>query len=404
MNTNSTPIATVAVIKGQAWARSQDGSMRPLTEGDVLYENEVIITADGGRVDLELPDGSIYPIQGPLLAEVVSDTTVRSGDERSDDQTDADEVAKEGQENTPEGVGAGDDIVVDYSAPVIERTGSLSDEPSGYIRVSKDQNLTESQFVVGDNSFEISPVLSVSIVGGYNEGIGGRAGGYDAFIDGRATYNPRIIEPTKAVNEEETVDDLRILPEFEDEDGLFANTVPSIGLPDNGEVDEDDLDGGNDNEPPKESTVVGGSLAVIPAGESLDTFFSPDNEPPAGLESAGQEVQYYISPDGHTLIGYVGSATGEPDEAQWVFTVVINNSGSDTSDQSYTFTLLDQLDHPDADGENELVLPFTFAVRDESGDEVLSGFTVTVVDDVPTAVADTDSVTEDGSLSASGNV
>ena len=397
MNTNSTPIATVAVIKGQAWARSQDGSMRPLTEGDVLYENEVIITADGSRVDLELPDGSMYPIQGPLLAEVVSDTTEPSGDERFDDQTEADEAAKEDQENTPEGVGTGDDIVVDYSAPVIERAGSLSDEPSGYIRVAKDQNLAESQFVEGDNGFELSPVLSVSIVGGYNEGIGGRAGGYDAFLDGRATYNPRIIEPTKAVNEEETVDDLRILPEFEDEDGLFANTVPSIGVPDNGEVDEDDLDGGNDNEPPKESTVVGGSLAVIPAGESLDTFFSPENDPPTGLESAGQEVQYYISPDGHTLIGYVGSATGEPDEDQWVFTVVINDPASETGEQSYTYTLLDQLDHPDADGENELLLPFSFIVRDESGDEVLSGFNVTVVDDVPEAQADYDSISEDAS-------
>ncbi len=382
MNTNSTPIATVAVIKGQAWARSQDGSMRPLTEGDVLYENEVIITADGSRVDLELPDGSIYPVQGPLLAEVVADEE-HSRDDASGEDANSDE---EGQENTPEGVGAGDDIVVDYSAPVIERTGSFSDEPSGYIRVAKDQNLAESQFIDGGNSFEMSPVLSVSIVGGYNEGIGGRAGGYDEFLDGRASYNPRIIEPTKAAEEEDAVEELRILPQFEDGDApVLSNTIPEIGVPDNVKVDEDDLDGGNDNEPPVESTIVSGSLGVIPAGESLDTFFSPANEPPAGLASAGQEVQYYITPDGHSLIGYVGSATGEPDEDQWVFTVVINDPGSDAGAQSYTFTLLDQLDHPDADGENELVLPFTFTVQDESGDEVSSGFNVTVIDDVPAA-------------------
>ncbi|ACF45828.1 von Willebrand factor type A [Prosthecochloris aestuarii DSM 271] len=402
MNTNSTPIATVAVIKGQAWARSQDGSMRPLTEGDVLYENEVIITADGSRVDLELPDGSMYPIQGPLLAEVVADAEY-SRDDASDEDADPDE---EGQENTPEGVGAGDDIVVDYSAPVIERTGSLSDEPSGYIRVSKDQNLTESQFVVGDNSFEISPVLSVSIVGGYNEGIGGRAGGYDAFIDGRATYNPRIIEPTREFEGDEFVDALRIEPFFGgDERAPVINTVPEIGVPEDAEVYEEDLDEGNDDNPPKDSWIdAGRSLAVIPAGEGLDTFFE-NNVPPSGLTSAGQPVNYYVSPDAHTLVGYVGDlpVSGVPAEGQQVFKITINNPDSISGEQSYTFELKDQVDHPSLDGlpgddtENELILSFNFTVEDESGDRVSSSFNVTVHDDIPIAQDDSisDKVYED---------
>jgi len=377
--------------------------LRPLSQGDTVYEGEVVVTADGARVDLLLPDGTIYPVQGELYAELLPEEGVQhQNDEPQDREVTQDDA---GDRSSPDGVGAADDPGEWGSVPVIQRTGEFSDEPSGYIRVAKDQTLSESQYAEGENSFAISPVLSVSIVGDYKVGLNLRAGGYDEFLDGRATYNPRIIEPTREFEGDEFVDALRIEPFFGgDERAPVINTVPEIGVPEDAAVYEEDLDEGNDDNPPKESTVVGGSLAVIPAGEGLDTTFDPGNEPPLGLESAGQQVQYYISPDGHTLIGYVGSASGEPDESQWVFTVVINNPGSDAGAQSYTFTLLDQLDHPQGDGENQLDLSFSYTVRDESGDEVGSVFNVTVVDDVPTARPDADSVTEDGPLSASGNV
>ncbi|MBF0586824.1 retention module-containing protein, partial [Prosthecochloris sp. N2] len=385
MDANNTPIATVASLQGQAWARSADGTMRPLSEGDQIYRGETVVTADGGRVDLLLPDGSLYPVQGELLAQLTPEEAA-SQNENSEGEV-QDQTEKQEQQD---GVGTADDPATWGTPPVIQRTGEFSDEPSGYIRVAKDQGIAESQYIEGGNSFAMPPVLSVSIVGDYNEGIGSRSGGYDEFLDGRATYNPRIIETTFEAAGDEFVEALRIEPDFEGDEGApVINTIPEIGVPEDALVDEDDLDEGNDNEPPKESTVVGGSLAVIPAGEGLDTTFDPGNEPPSGLESAGQQVQYYISPDGHTLIGYVGSASGEPDESQWAFTVVINDPGSDAGAQSYTFTLLDQLDHPDAQGENELVLPFTFTVQDESGDEVSSGFNVTVIDDIPVASGST---------------
>jgi len=84
MSTHHLPaVATVANVNGQAWARSQDGSMRLLQQGDSVYEGEAVVTVDGVRVDLQLPDGTLYPVQGPLLAEldVPEDVPQRSADE-----------------------------------------------------------------------------------------------------------------------------------------------------------------------------------------------------------------------------------------------------------------------------------------------------------------------------------
>ncbi|ANT65258.1 MULTISPECIES: hypothetical protein [Prosthecochloris] len=67
----TTPVGTVVQLTGTAWARSEDGSMRHLQQGDVLCEDEAVITAHEGRVELEHADGTISTIQGPLLAELL---------------------------------------------------------------------------------------------------------------------------------------------------------------------------------------------------------------------------------------------------------------------------------------------------------------------------------------------
>ena len=51
------PIATVAAVTGTAFARDAEGKMRPLREGDVLNEGEVVVTDAGARVELTFFDG-----------------------------------------------------------------------------------------------------------------------------------------------------------------------------------------------------------------------------------------------------------------------------------------------------------------------------------------------------------
>ncbi|MDY7115089.1 retention module-containing protein, partial [Halomonas sp. SSL-5] len=49
-------IATVTAITGQAWARDADGNLRELSIGDTLQDGEVLVTADGARVELDFGD------------------------------------------------------------------------------------------------------------------------------------------------------------------------------------------------------------------------------------------------------------------------------------------------------------------------------------------------------------
>ncbi len=58
------PVATVAFIEGQAWAKAPDGSLRPLALGDTLAADEVLITASGARVELDFGEGEAVTIAG----------------------------------------------------------------------------------------------------------------------------------------------------------------------------------------------------------------------------------------------------------------------------------------------------------------------------------------------------
>jgi T1SS-143 domain-containing protein len=84
------------------------------------------------------------------------------------------------------------------------------------------------------------------------------------------------------------------------------------------------------------------------------------------------------------LVGgqYVGTAGGRT-----IFTLNVNSNGS------YTFNLLDQLDHPNA-GEDFINLDFGVRVTDVDGDFDDGVITIRVQDDLPTAVNDTRSVVE----------
>ena len=60
----ATSVASVAFIEGQAWARASDGSMRQLSLGDTLNADEVLITAEGARVELDFGDNQQVAFTG----------------------------------------------------------------------------------------------------------------------------------------------------------------------------------------------------------------------------------------------------------------------------------------------------------------------------------------------------
>ncbi|PWW80941.1 hypothetical protein CR164_12815, partial [Prosthecochloris marina] len=353
------PIATVLTVTGTVYVRSQRGDIRLLKPGDTVYEGDVVLTKSDGSAELRLIDGEVLFIgesQTVKMTEEFSEQKqeIKDSAEKTDEEAEEKAAdAKEGQD----------------SSQIVEEQ---SDYPHGFIRIERLQEALDAP----DYRF-------VSILGTYESTLNGRAGDPDPFLEGRATHNPRIeftLAPVDPVEREAVV---RLFREFEARERVI-DTEPEIGTPENALVDEDDLSpNGNDQ---SQEPLDGGSLGVVPGGDGVDTFFD-GNTPPAGLESAGEEVKYYVSPDGHTLIGYTGDLPpdGVPAQEQRVFEVVINDPASEDGNQSYTFTLLGQLDHPEADGENQLLLTFNFTVEENDGDSASSSFNVTVIDDIPVA-------------------
>uniref|UniRef100_B3EKP9 von Willebrand factor type A n=1 Tax=Chlorobium phaeobacteroides (strain BS1) TaxID=331678 RepID=B3EKP9_CHLPB len=354
-------IGTVLNVNGTVYVRSEDGSTRTLKPGDKIYEGEVLITAEGGSAELQMPDGSSVSVDENREIGMTSDFVEQSKEIGRDRQQEDDGYRY-------------DPLETKDSKNVDDDGAAYNYVQHGYLRVEKTEAPPDSP----DYRF-------VSIVGSYNSSLEGRSGSGDPMSDGRATHDPRIelsLAPPDREAQEEVV---RVFQEFEGRDRRILDTQPEIGTPEDAIVDEDDLPEGNDPLP-KDPVDVGGLLSVIPGDEPIDTFFE-GNSPPAGLTSGGESVNYYVSSDGYTLIGYTGDlpASGIPDADQQVFEVVINNPDSQTGEQSYTYTQIDQLDHPDGEGENNLVLTFTFTAQDTDGDSASSSFDVTVIDDVPVA-------------------
>nr|WP_324259575.1 retention module-containing protein [Cellvibrio fontiphilus] len=104
----SNAVATVAFLQGQAWAKAPDGSLRPLTLGAVLNDNEIIVTAEGARVELDI--GGVEP-----LIIYGGQEVAMSRDMNPQTATSADEALL-------------DDASVDQALAILEQEGDLLEE------------------------------------------------------------------------------------------------------------------------------------------------------------------------------------------------------------------------------------------------------------------------------------
>ncbi|HHF3263158.1 TPA: retention module-containing protein [Vibrio alginolyticus] len=141
-------------------------------------------------------------------------------------------------------------------------------------------------------------------------------------------------------------------------------------------VDEDDIPTvGSDGT--QSNSIAGNFIATDGSDGIVEYGVSDLTTPVQGLTSGGQSlVMVEVSNAGGVSV-YEARIDGT---ATPVFRVTL-----DASDDSYTFDLLAPLDHPNADGQNELVINLPINATDFDGD-VSNNITlpITVVDDVPT--------------------
>jgi T1SS-143 domain-containing protein len=141
---------------------------------------------------------------------------------------------------------------------------------------------------------------------------------------------------------------------------------------------------------PGEETSATGSLAIDWGADNNNDAESEfdrsvtftDQAAPEGLTADGEPVSYSISEDGTVLTAF----TGEPETESYseVFTVTL----SDEESGSYEFNLLGNLDHPEANTEDDIDLSFDFIATDSDGDSATASFNVTVDDDAPVITAE----------------
>ncbi|MFC0219690.1 Ig-like domain-containing protein, partial [Pseudochelatococcus lubricantis] len=164
--------------------------------------------------------------------------------------------------------------------------------------------------------------------------------------------------------------------------------TPVLTLTDvNVAVDEDDLSNGSDTS--KESVAVSKSFSFTSwdGVSSLTVQLDNGTEVEVFKNGAFQSNKEIVTP--HGTLKFTGG-TWDP----------ANGKGT----VSYTYTLTDDLDHTNGNGENTFVENYTVKLKDVDGDAAAQQtFTVTITDDVPDAKNDTDTV-KSGTWVEKGNV
>ncbi|NNB43208.1 beta strand repeat-containing protein [Pseudomonas chlororaphis] len=175
---------------------------------------------------------------------------------------------------------------------------------------------------------------------------------------------------------------------------IFEDDGPSAtGTAAAGTVDEDGLAngiaGGVGDVPGEVTTVSGSVTAIFQSGVDVPLTFSlsSDTSGLPALSSGGVALVYSVV--GDTLTAKAGAVD--------VFTFSLSAAGA------YSFTLLQPLDHPAGDDENDITLNLGTLLQatDKDGDTVTAAaekLVITVDDDTPTAtgVAEAGTVDEDG--------
>ncbi|WP_244273235.1 DUF5801 repeats-in-toxin domain-containing protein, partial [Pseudovibrio sp. Ad46] len=167
-----------------------------------------------------------------------------------------------------------------------------------------------------------------------------------------------------------------------------ADDLPEIGAPTTGTVDEDgipDIGNGNDTadgDAPATSHKVTASLDIDWGADDADSdeggigdrSVKFDGTPITSqvLTSDGVALVYTLS-EGDTVLTATKEGSGDA-----VFQVTLSDDGSG----SYSFELLDNLDHFVAGTEDDIELTFGFVATDSDGDTANSSFTVIVDDDM----------------------
>ena len=203
----STAVAKVAFLQGQAWAKAPDGTLRALTVGSTLNDDDILVTAQGSRVELDVGNGEPLIVNGGLEVGM-------SRDFLADTATEADEALLS-------------DASVQEALTVLEQGGDLLEEL---------EETAAGDNAGGDSDDGNSFVRLARIV----EGTGSQSFGYDSAAPNAAdtpendgdyiNRAPLVTDQTLASNEDEVLTGQIIASDIEGDSITYALTsAPANG-------------------------------------------------------------------------------------------------------------------------------------------------------------------------------
>ncbi|MDN7139241.1 retention module-containing protein [Pseudomonas sp. JQ170] len=345
-------IGVVSKIVGEVFAVASDGTRRALAEGDRLFVGEQLDTGVAGAVAVHLQNGSELTLGRGSSLQL-------------------------------------SDALLANRAPHVDTPEASTPSQAQLTDVEKLQQAIASGV---DPSQEADPTAA----GPGSGGASGAAGGGHSFVllsEVAGRVDPVIGFPTAGFNG---------FPELADLDvGLFNNNEapPVLVAPPEPAADNPvSLEG---------LAVDGGELSLNEANLAQGSASNP-----AALTQAGSFT--VVAPDGvfNLNVGGInvvtaGAVTGVGQSITTGLGNVLTITGYDaaTGVVSYSYTLTGAEAHAAGNGANGLGESFTVLVSDTDGDVASGSLDVTVIDDVPRAEGDTNSVTAtENQLTLTGNV
>ncbi|MBV5289639.1 MAG: hypothetical protein J0648_07390 [Pelodictyon phaeoclathratiforme] len=180
---------------------------------------------------------------------------------------------------------------------------------------------------------------------------------------------------------------------IEVEDDIPVQTTATVV----GSVQEDALSGGNLDNTAADTTIATGNISgLVSVGADASATYSVQASGLPTLTSNGNTVTYSaVDTNSDTITDkLVASASGST-----VFTLELNQTSG-----AYTFTLLDQLDHPVSNSDDTEIMTLDLSgglvATDKDGDQITinaSSLLITVEDDIPIARNDSTLYIKEGS-------
>ncbi|MFA9373394.1 MAG: cadherin-like domain-containing protein, partial [Poseidonibacter sp.] len=263
---------------------------------------------------------------------------------------------------------------------VVEGAALISSDTESLNLLENDETGIDGKIVSFDYKDEFGNTQSVDLVAGIAT-VDTQYGNVTINEDGNWSFTPDTTEDN--LSGVEDIITYTVSDGTNTDTANFTVTVtdtnPSATVS-NSVLNENDLVNGSDLD--KESLIAEQTLTITKSQDDIDdiTF---DATTITGLEalnltSSGETITYVLSSDGHTI-----TANNGIDD---VFTIDLQNTDDISgATQKYKFELLGTIDHPDANGDNSIELPFSFNISDTDSSVAGSVFNVTIIDDQPIA-------------------